>query len=147
MNHHSLALRDIPHPDYTHTVIEPLPAGASVDPAEWARRIFDLRRGPRWVGAAMAVREAIVPLLGIARSPDDTFDVREVTGHEALIVADERHLDFRCAVAVTDEGRTLRIVTAVRLHGARGRVYFAPVRIGHPLVIRALVRRAVRAKA
>ena len=145
MNNRSLALRDIPRPDYTHTVTEPLPAGAPVDPAEWARRIFDLRRMPRWVGAAMAVREAIVPLLGIAHSPHDTFDVREVTEDEALIVADERHLDFRCAVAIIEEGRTLRIVTAVRLHGARGRIYFAPVRIGHPLVMRALVRRAVRA--
>lgn len=140
----TLALRDIPRPDYTHTVIVPLDAHASTDPAAWARRLFDPRDMPRWVAAAIGLRQALVPLLGVARSPRDTFDVREATEDEALISADERHLDFRCAVAIDETTRVLRVTTTVRLHGIRGRLYFAPVRLAHPVVMRALVRSTAR---
>ena len=142
----SLALRDIPRPHYSHTVIVLLDEHPSTDSAEWAERLFDMRRAPRWVAAAIALRQALVPVLGIPRSPRTTFDARETIGDETLIAADERHLDFRCGVAVDAESRLLRITTTVRLHGWRGRLYFAPVRVAHPTVIAALVRRAIRAQ-
>ena len=59
-----------------------------------------------------------------------------------LIAADDTHLDFRCAVAVDRSARLVRVTTTVRLHGWRGRVYFAPVRLLHPVVIQAMVQKA-----
>lgn len=65
-------------------------------------------------------------------------------GEEALIVADERHLDFRVAVGVDSRANLLRVTTVVRLHGWRGKVYFAPVRLLHGPVVQAMLRRAIR---
>lgn len=138
----SLALRDIPHPDFADAAIAPIPAGAPADPRAWAEEMFSLRTMPRWVLAALAVRQAVVPLLGIRRAPPDTFAIREQVGDEVLMVANDRHLDFRCAVAVDPAARLVRVTTAVRLHGWRGRVYFAPVRLLHPIVVSAMIRAA-----
>ena len=99
---------------------------------------------PRWVLAAIGFRQAVVPLLGIRRAPEDTFAIREQVGDEVLMAANDTHLDFRCAVAVDPVGRLVRVTTAVRLHGWRGRVYFAPVRFLHPIVVQAMIRTAGR---
>jgi hypothetical protein len=138
----SLALRDLPAPDFAEVQVYPLPPGSSTDPAAWARAIFSPRL-PAPIRALMALRQAVVPLLGLRPSPADTFAVREVVGQEALLAADEPHLDFRCAIGVDPTARLLRITTAVRLHGWRGRVYFAPVRLAHPQILRSMVRAAM----
>jgi hypothetical protein len=140
----SIALRDIPQPDYADAMIAPLPDGAPDDPAVWARRLFSLAAMPRWVAAALALRQLLVPLLGIPRAAGDTFAVRDRVGDEVLMAADDRHLDFRCAVAVDPAARLLRVTTTVRLHGWRGRLYFVPVRLLHPIVVTAMMRRAAR---
>lgn len=140
----SLALRDIPHPDFADAAIATLPDGTPTDPEVWAREAFSLSGMPRWVAAALAVRQLLVPLLGIPKAPDDTFAVREQVGDEVLISADDRHLDFRCGIAVDPVARLLRVTTTVRLHGWRGRVYFAPVRLLHPVVVQAMIHRAGR---
>ena len=137
----SLALRDIPAPDFADAAIAPLPPGVTADPRVWAETMFRPRSMPTWVAAALAIRQAVVPLLGIRRAPRDTFAIREQVG-EVLMVADDTHLDFRCAVAVDPAARLVRVTTTVRLHGWRGRVYFAPVRLLHPVVVRAMIRRA-----
>jgi len=140
----SLALRDIPRPDYADVSIRPLPDGAPHDPAEWARAIFDFRRVPRAVQGLMAVRQAVVGLIGVDRGDPSVFDVRERVGEEVLIASDDRHLDFRAAVGVDTVARLVRVVTTVRLHGWRGRLYFAPVGLLHPPVVRAMMRSAAR---
>ena len=138
----SLALRDIPTPDYADAIIAPLPAGTPADPTVWARRLFSLHAMPRWVVGALAVRQVLVPLLGIPRADHDVFAIREQQEDEVLLGADDRHLDFRCAVAVDAAARLLRVTTTVRLHGWRGQAYFLPVRVLHPLVLRAMIRSA-----
>lgn len=140
----SLALRDLPRPDYCDVRVVPLPPRVPTDPAYWARTVFDARRGPRWVLALLALRQVLVRLIGIPPAPRDTFAVDDVQGEEALIVADDAHLDFRVGVGVDAERRLLRVVTAVRLHGWRGRLYFAPVRLAHPVVTDAMIRSALR---
>lgn len=139
----SLALLEMPRPDFVEVMAVPLPPGASNDPAWWARAIFGGPQ-PAAVEALMRLRQAVVPLLGLRPSPPDTFAVREVVGQEALMVAHEAHLDFRCAVGVDPTSRLLRVTTVVRLHGWRGRVYFAPVRLLHPSIERAMIRAALR---
>lgn len=140
----SLALRDIPRPDYVHTVIVPLGEHGPTDPAEWAGRLFSIRHMPRWVAGAMAARQALVPLIGVPQAPRDVFGISEIADDEVLIAADDTHLDFRCGVAVDDEARMLRVTTTVRLKNMRGRLYFVPVRLAHPLVMRSMLRSAAR---
>ena len=138
----SLALRDIPTPDYADAIIVPLPPGTPAEPDVWARKLFSLRTMPRWVVAALAARQLLVPFLGIPRAADDVFAIREQDEDEVLLAEDNRHLDFRCAVAVDRTARLVRVTTTVRLHGLRGRAYFLPVRVLHPLVVRAMIKSA-----
>jgi hypothetical protein len=140
----SIAFADIPAPDYADAIIGVLPDGAPLDPADWARTLFSIAAMPRWVAAAMGVRQLLVPVLGIPRAPRGAFAVRRVEGGEALLGFDDMHLDFRVAVGVDQATRLVRIVTAVRLKGWRGRLYFAPVRLGHPAVVQAMLRRSQR---
>ncbi|GEA80008.1 DUF2867 domain-containing protein [Cellulomonas uda] len=145
--HWSLAMRDFP-PDYADTTIVRLPPGAPTDPRAWATTTFSPRTMPRWVLAALALRQLLVPLLGIPRAPRSTFAVDEVvtgpTGGEALIVADDEHLDFRCGVAVDSRAGLVAVTTNVRLHNRRGRLYLLPVRALHPHVVRSMLARAAR---
>ncbi|MDP3209285.1 MAG: DUF2867 domain-containing protein [Rhodoglobus sp.] len=143
----SLALVDIPNPDYADMSIGVLPGGASVDPAVWARSMFSLRDMPRWIVLAMGARQLLVPLVGIPRAPREVFEVQRVEGGEALLGAYDKHLDFRVGVAVDQAHGLVRVVTTVRLKGWRGRLYFAPVRLAHPLVVHSMLRRSQRALA
>lgn len=140
----SLALEHQPSPDWADVVLTALPAGSTGDARQWAEQVFSLEDGPRPVRALLALRQALVGLIGVERARPDVFAVREAVGQEALIVANEAHLSFRCAVGVDHDARLLRVTTAVWLHGWRGRLYFAPVSLLHDPVTRAMMRSAVR---
>jgi hypothetical protein len=141
----STAFDDIPRPDFADVSIQPLPPGAPTDPEVWARTVFDLRHGgPQWVRVLMGLRQALVGLIGVPRGDSSAFEVRGVRGEEALLAVDDRHLDWRAAVGVDAEAGLVRMVTTVRLHGLRGRLYFTPVALLHPPVVRAMLRSAAR---
>ncbi|GAB2654678.1 DUF2867 domain-containing protein [Prescottella soli] len=138
----SLALEDIPRPDFVDVVAAPLPPGATDDPRVWAETVFAVGSSPIWIRLAFAVRQLLVPLIGVPRGGRDIFAVSRVQDGEALISVDDRHLDFRAGVAVDAEAGLVRVTTVVRLRGWRGRVYFAPVRVVHPVVVMSMLRRA-----
>ena len=138
----SLVLDEIAAPDYLDVIAVPLPPRASTDPELWARELFTLASTPVWVRVAFVMRQALAPLIGVPRGDRSTaFAVQRVVGEEALIVTRDRHLDFACAIGVDTERRLVRVVTAVRTHGWRGRVYFAPVSLAHPIVVASMLRR------
>lgn len=137
----SLALDDVPRPDFVDVVAAPLPTGATDDPRVWAETVFSGDASPRWIRVAFAVRQLLVPLIGVPRGGRDIFAVSRVEDGEALISVDDRHLDFRAAVAIDTETRLVRVTTVVRLKGWRGRVYFAPVSVVHPVVVQSMLRR------
>ena len=127
--------------DWADAIAAPLPAGAPPDPAIWADRVF--HQPPAWVVAALAARNAVVAPLGL-KAPSSTrkgFPVLGRTDDELLMGLDDRHLDFRVSVLVRDG--VLTVATRVRLRNALGRAYFAPVRLIHPIVVRAMLARAV----
>lgn len=140
----SLALRAMPDHDWAEVVVVRLPSAAPGDPRAWAQAVFDIRAMPRWVLALLSLRQVVVKLIGVPPADRHVFDVNEVCGNEALISADDRHLDFRCGVGVDTEQRLLWITTVVRLKGWRGRVYFAPVALLHQPVTRSMARAAIR---
>ncbi|MGB3375142.1 MAG: DUF2867 domain-containing protein [Microbacterium sp.] len=141
----SLAFEDMPQPDFADVIVGTLPATATTDPREWAEYLFSPRGMPLWVRVAMGVRQTLAPLIGVPRGSRDTFRVSRVEHGEALIAVDDTHLDFRASVGVDVEHRLVRVVTAVRLKGVRGRLYFAPVRLAHPAVVQSMLARTRRA--
>ncbi|KRE21163.1 DUF2867 domain-containing protein [Agromyces sp. Soil535] len=141
----SLALDEVPRPDHLDVIGVPLPEGASTDPALWTRTIFSIESTPIWVRLAFGLRQLLVPLIGVRPGdPGTAFAVKRVVGDEALVEASDRHLDFAAGVGVDAERAIVRLTTAVRLHGWRGRLYFAPVALVHPAVVRSMMRRAAR---
>lgn len=142
----SLAFRDIPEPDYADVTVVAVPSSLwshlPADPAVLAAGVFDVRAAPAPVLALFWLRQRAVRLIRVPPATRDVFAVREVCGPEALLAADDRHLDFRAGVAA--EHGLLRVTTAVRLHGLSGRIYFAPVRFLHPFITRAMIRAAFR---
>lgn len=143
----SAALADLPAPDFADVcivAIAPAAVALPTDPAYWARAVFDPRSAPRWVQVLFAVRQLAVRLVGIPPGDTAMFDVAEVVGDEAVIRADDVHLDFRCGVGIDAQARLLRVTTAVRLKGWRGRLYFVPVSVLHGPVTRAMATNAVR---
>ena len=141
----SAALDGLDRFEYGDVIFRTKPAGSTDDPRVWAETLFSVEATPWIVRLALAVRQAVVPLVGIApRAPKNVFEVDRVVGDEAVISFDDRHLDFRCAVGVDPQRRMVRVTTVVRLHGWRGRVYFAPVLLAHPFVVSAMLARARR---
>lgn len=110
------------------------------DPQVWADAIF--RDPPEPVRALLWLRNAVVGVAGIERGGDDSFDTVAHTTDEVLLGTDERHLDFRASVLCGPDRVVLS--TVVQLHNARGRAYFALVRLAHPMIVQAMLTRAAR---
>ena len=141
----SLALDAIPRPDHVDVIAVALPPGSTTDPSEWTRMIFSVGSTPIWVRILFGLRQLLVPLIGVRPGdPETAFAVRRVVGEEALVEASDRHHDFAAGIGVDAERRLVRLVTVVRLDGWRGRLYFAPVALVHPAVVRSMMRRAAR---
>jgi len=132
-------------PDLRDAFALRVPDGTSIDPQDWADRVF--RDLPRPVMVLLRVRNALVGLVGIDPGDTSAFDTLERTDREVLLGTDERHLDFRASVLV-EPGRdcttvvTVSTVAAVRSRA--GRLYLGVVRFVHPYVVRSMLRRAGR---
>jgi hypothetical protein len=75
------------------------------------------------------------------------FPVLSQTANEIVVGADDRHLDFRAAIALrVDDGgrRELVAVTVVHCHNRFGRCYLAAITPFHRLIVKANMERAVR---
>jgi Protein of unknown function (DUF2867) len=114
--------------------------GMPSDPQVWADAVF--RDPPRWVLAALGLRELLVGLVGIDRGGAGAFDTVARTEDEVLLGTDANHLDFRASVR--REPDQVVLTTVVQLHNRRGRGYSALVRPVHPIVVRAMLNRAAR---
>jgi hypothetical protein len=140
----SLAFQGLARFDYGDVILVSKPPHTSDDARVWAETLFHPASAPAWVKAAMGLRMALAPLIGLAPAPRGVFDVRRVVGEEALVEYADRHLTFRCGVGVDAAATVVRVTTVVIFNDWRGRVYFTPVSLAHPLVVHAMLRRARR---
>lgn len=92
--------------------------GMSDDPEEWAVTLFG--------------ESALFPIVS-------------ATDHEALVGSDLGHMSFRASVLVDTDSVTLS--SAAIANNRWGKVYLVAVSIGHPFVVRSLLRRASRTMA
>jgi hypothetical protein len=128
----------LPRVDFADAHAVPVRPGMPEDPMVWANAVFG--DPPPWVARLLALREALVGLVGIERGGRESFDPVAVEGDEVLLGSDADHLDVR--TSVRREPDRAVVTTVVALHGLRGRLYFAAVRIVHPVIVRALLDRA-----
>lgn len=122
--------------------------GASLDARTAAQKMFE--RSPRWAGALMTTRDAIVGPLGLktermARVAIDRvgmFPVISETPSRIVAGLNDRHLDFRVVVDVATVGSQQRITatTIVHTHNLLGRAYLATIMPFHRLIVPAMLR-------
>lgn len=138
----SLALRDIPIPDYCDVVIVPTRGVRLSDPAQWAQAIFSHENATLTSRGVKALRDEALRMFDLVPPPTKHKVVSEVVGSEALIVDDTPHLSTRIGVAVEPGGELLRITTAVRYRSIAGRLTFGPRRMMHAAAVHSLAKRA-----
>lgn len=138
----SLALRDIPIPDYCDVVIVPTAGVEEPDPRIWADAIFSHENTPLSARGLRALRDEAVRLFDMVPPPEKEFVADEVVGAEALIVDDDDKLRVRIGVALLPGGDLLQVTTAVKYRSVRGRLAFAPRRLMHAAAVNTLARRA-----
>lgn len=123
-----------------------------------ARRALE-RPGPG-LRAAMGLRDRAVSLFGIKTSGDirdrllaaragriGLFPVKSRTEREIVVGEDDRHLDFRLSLSLqpAPDGETdLVATTVVHCNNGLGHIYLAAIMPGHKLIVRSLLRKAVR---
>lgn len=138
----SLALRDIPVPDYCDVVIVPTRGIDEPDPRAWAEAIFSHENTPLGRRGLLALRDEAVRLLDMVPPPAKEYVADEVVGSEALIKDDDQDLQVRIGVAVLPGGALLQVTTAVKYRSLRGRLAFGPRRLMHAAAVNTLARRA-----
>jgi hypothetical protein len=117
---------------------------------------------PRWVMTLMSLRNRIVRRLGLkdvghlsdgVDKPVEAYQVGDRAGifsilvkteTELLLGIDDSHLDVRVSVLKSVRGAraTYVISTVVTVHNWLGRLYMVPVGRIHPVIVKALMRRA-----
>lgn len=132
----------MPRPDWASSTIVALPEGDTHDAETWARTVFDVRELPIWAAALFVAREVAVRFMGIPPADRSMLAIKQVVDGEAVLDTDDRHLRFVASVTRDDE--RLNVTTAVTLKGWRGRLYFAPVRLFHDPITRAMIGSAAR---
>jgi hypothetical protein len=133
----------------------------SLTPAEISLRVS--RATPPWAEALMSLRNRVVRLVGlkavgglgnVGSKPAATYTVGDRMGifriyaqtpDELVMGIDDRHLDVRVSVlkGPDNDPSTYVISTVVVVHNLLGHLYMLPVGRVHPLIVRAMMRRAV----
>lgn len=137
----------MPDPDYADAIFVPIAPTQSLipdDPAWWAHRIFSVSSAPGWIRVLFGIRQAMVGLVGINKGEPSVFDVDRVENGEALISANDTHLNFRAAIRVDTESRLLQLTTVVKLRGWKGKLYWSVVSLFHGPVTRSMMTRAAQ---
>ncbi len=121
---------------------------ADLTAVEAARLV--LGYSPFWVRTLMALRNVIVGPLGLKTSagplPDDVeriglFPIVSKSGRQVVLGFDDRHLDFRIVIEVTDvaEGKRVSAMTLVKRKILIGRIYIAAITPFHNLIVSSML--------
>lgn len=123
--------------------------GSNGTAAEVAKRVF--ARPPLWAQRLMALRNAIVGLVGLKNAgtmngETGGFPVVSERPEQIVLGFDDWHLDFRIVVDVkpTKTGQQVRVSTLVDRHNLAGRIYIFFVTPFHHMIVRAMLGAVAR---
>lgn len=135
-----------------------LPDGQCGDPEAIARAL--LSQQAAWVAWLLRLRDLLVSPFGLKTAqmlatpdgPDDRrigiFKVYEIHGDEILMGEDDRHLDFRLSVRISEAqpgAQMVTLTTVVHCHNLLGRSYITIIAPFHRAVVRSSLAGAARA--
>ena len=110
---------------------------------------------PRWVIVALRIRYyLLVKPFGLNTGKFNHFEkesesnfvpvpIIEKSEDEIVMGVDDKHLYYRISVMKkkAQEITEIYLSTIVKFHNIFGKIYFVPVRIGHKLVVRSILKR------
>ncbi len=110
---------------------------------------------PDWINIALRIRYYLVVIpfgLTTGRFDDITkssevnsepVPIIEKNENEIVMGSDDKHLYFRISVMKkeVEQNTEIYLNTIVKFNNIWGRIYFLPVRLGHKLVVRSLLKR------
>jgi len=114
---------------------------------------------PKWVNALMNLRNKIVGIFGLDTGNGETptevksiavgdkqgmFKIFEIQPNEVIVGADDTHLDFRASVL--KENNVLFLSTLVHYNSRFGRFYFFIVKPFHKIIVKAMLKNAIKNK-
>ncbi len=131
--------------------------GLSLDAVSATKRAMG--RTPGWIAWLMAVRNLAVKPFRLKTELDRTvrpcktigwFPVIGQSASEVVLGLDDRHLDFRILIEVTDLGtgkQEITASTAVKTHNLIGKVYLAIVKPFHRIIVPVMLAQVLTTKA
>ena len=110
---------------------------------------------PRWIIVALRIRYyLLVKPFGLntgkfndvekdSKSNFVPVPIIDKNENEIVMGADDKHLYYRISVMKkkVEEITEIYLSTIVKFHNIFGKIYFVPVRIGHKLVVRSILKR------
>jgi Protein of unknown function (DUF2867) len=113
-------------------------------------------RNPAWISNLMQLRNKIVAPLGLKPAPDKklteensigTFPLISKSATQVVLGLNDRHLDFRIVVDVTNlkgGGQTITASTIVKTHNLLGRIYLGIVKPFHRIIVPTMLNQVVK---
>ena len=114
-------------------------------------------RNPAWISNLMQARNKIVAPLGLKPAPDKkltlensigTFPLISKSASQVILGMNDKHLDFRILVDVSnlDNGKqTITASTFVKTHNLLGRIYLGFVKPFHRIIVPTMLAQVVKA--
>ncbi len=124
--------------------------------------------GPRWIEKLFALRNSLVKRLGLKTPANTTnkqaqlaqfngevgerlglFEVFYRDEKEMVLGEDDKHLNFRVSLLLSDSVKTSRqkcltITTTVQFHNKWGKLYFLPVKPFHRLIVPTMLKNIIK---
>jgi hypothetical protein len=141
----SSACQALPRVDWSDAYRMALRPDAPQEPEVWRRLLFGSVGRSRLLRLRTAAGRALRGGTGGPLGPEGLFPVLRRTPDEVLVGLDDRHLNFRATVGVsqrTDGRSELVVTTAVLFHNASGRRYLAVIKPFHRRLVPSAMRHA-----
>lgn len=150
------------HLHYEDAFAIQVPMEYAISPVGMMKLFFDSI--PTWTKALLGIREAVVELIGLktAKGIDMAKEVEKFEGKEGqgiglfrvlgrgeselMVGESDKHLDFWLSFIGTSKAESfeMKLATAVVFNGWLGRLYFAPVKPLHRLIVPAVLKRMAK---
>lgn len=115
----------------------------------WVKSLFNLRNnivrlfGLKTGQSQKSHEQIIQDFKGEVGEKVGLFEVFERTDREIVLGENDKHLDFRVSLLLTNKNpanRAITVSTLVDFHNWYGRLYFIPVKPFHKLIVKAMMR-------